>query len=48
MVFVFDAFLDFVMFAVVCVSRGPNVELTVGKKQYIRKNLGIREKNIFS
>ena len=31
MVVVLDAFLDFVMFAVVCVSRGPNVNLTVGK-----------------
>lgn len=31
MVFVLDAFLDFVMFAVVCVRRGPNVDLTVGK-----------------
>ena len=31
MVFVLDAFLDFVMFAVVCVSCGPNVDLAVGK-----------------
>ena len=31
MVFVLDAFLDFVIFAVVCVSRGPNVDLILGK-----------------
>ena len=26
-----DTFLDFVMFDVVCVSRGPNVDLAAGK-----------------
>lgn len=51
MVFVLDAILDFVTFAVVCVSRGPNVDLTVkkaedkqefmhsGKKANFRKNV---------
>ena len=43
MVFVLDAFLAFVMFSVVCESRGPDVDLTAGKA-VDTQNSGTREK----